>query len=319
MEEDGGKPPVARLLSVGAKGAGRVAQATGVNRALDEAVEEAILRALQSPAIGRALERAMASHAEAVGLSSTELAEVVKQVLDSEAAEQAWTEVLASDEVQMLVERIAGAPEIRAAITAQTTGLITDMGVRLTTLTERLDDAMEKVTRRRDPDSETDQAGLATRLVAAAIDLGLLFVAFSLASSVIASVFSYTSGSHFSPPAAIAVGVLAFLIGGLIIATFWALGGATPGMRFLAIRVTQNGSRDLTFKVAVRRVLGALVSALCFGLGYLAILRDPSRHAWHDRWTNTEVIYDPVARAPYARISGLSRASDSAKKRPHNH
>ena len=319
VEEDGGKPPVARLLSVGAKGAGRMAHVTGVDRALDEAVEEAILRALQSPAIGRALERAMASHAEAVGLSSSELADVVKRVLESEAAEQAWTQVLASDEIQMLVERIAGAPEIRAAITAQTTGLITDMGVRLTTLTEKLDDAMEKVTRHRDPDSETDQAGLATRLVSAAIDLGLLFVVFSLASSVIASVFSFTFGGNLSLAVAIAAGVLAFVIGGLIIATFWALGGQTPGMRFLAIRVTQNGSRDVTFKVAVRRVLGLLVSVLCFGLGYLAILRDPSRHAWHDRWTNTEVIYDPVARAPYARISGLSRASDAAKPRRHDH
>jgi uncharacterized RDD family membrane protein YckC len=318
VEEDGGKPPVARLLSVGAKGAGRMAHVTGVDRALDEAVEEAILRALQSPAIGRALERAMASHAETVGLSSTELAEVVKRVLESEAAEQAWVEVLASDEIQTLVERIAGAPEIRAAIAAQTTGLITDMGVRLTHVTEKLDDAMERVTRRRDPDSETDQAGLATRVVAAAIDLGLLFVAFSLSSSVIASVFSFTLGGKLSLPVAIALGVLAFVIGGLIIATFWALAGQTPGMRFLSIRVIQDGAqRHIPFKVAIRRVLGLLVSVLCLGLGYLAILRDPSRHAWHDRWTNTEVIYDPVARAPHARVEGLSKGADTEKAGQH--
>jgi len=318
VEEDGGKPPVARLLSVGAKGAERVAQATGVDRAVDEAVEEAILRALQSPAIGRAIERAMASHAEAVGLNSDELSQVVKQVLASEAAEQAWAEVLASNEVQMLVERIAGAPELRAAIAAQTTGLITDIGVRLTHLTEKLDDAMEKVTRRHDPDSETDQAGLATRLVAAAIDVGLLFVLFSLASSVAASVYSALFGGQLPAPTAIGLVVLEFLIGGLIIAGFWALAGQTPGMRFLSIRVIQDVSRrHIPFKVAIRRILGALVSVLCFGLGYLAILRNPSRHAWHDRWTKTEVIYDPVSRAPHAGIEAPSRAAQKASTRQH--
>ena len=74
----------------------------------------------------------------------------------------------------MLVERVAGAPEIRAAIASQSAGLITDIGVRLTIITEGLDDALERVVRARDPDSETDQAGLATRLVAAGVDLGLL-------------------------------------------------------------------------------------------------------------------------------------------------
>ena len=83
----------------------------------------------------------------------------------------------------MLVERVAGAPEIRAAIASQSAGLITDIGVRLTIITEGLDDAMERIVRPRDPDSETDQAGLATRLVAAGVDLGLLLAAYSLISS----------------------------------------------------------------------------------------------------------------------------------------
>ena len=91
MEEDGAKPPVARLLTAGARSAGRLAHVTGVDRAVDEAVEEAILRALQSPAIGRAIERAMASHAEAAGLTSEELAQVVRRALETEAAEQSWT------------------------------------------------------------------------------------------------------------------------------------------------------------------------------------------------------------------------------------
>ena len=42
-----------------------------------------------------------------------------------------------------------------------------------------LDDVLERIVRHRDPDSETNQAGLATRLVAAVIDLGLLSLLYS--------------------------------------------------------------------------------------------------------------------------------------------
>jgi hypothetical protein len=62
-------------------------------------------------------------------------------------------------------------------------------------------------------------------------------------------------------------------------------------------------------------VLGVVVSIVPLGLGYLAILRDPSRRAWHDRMTGTEVIYDVVARtAPHAVISPT--VGDPRARRP---
>ena len=225
MEEDGAKPPVARLLTAGARSAGRVAHVTGVDRAVDEAVEEAILRALRSPAIGRAIERAMATHAEAAGLTSEELAQVVRQALETEAAEQAWAEVLDSQQVQMLIERIASAPELRAAIRAQSAGMLTDIGIRLTKETERMDDVIERITRPRDPDSETNQAGLVTRLTSFAIDVGILFLVYSVASGVIASVVSGVFGTKLSLTAGIAIAVIGyFLAGSLSIADRRQLG-----------------------------------------------------------------------------------------------
>lgn len=296
VESDAGKPPVARLLTAGAKGAERVAQATGIERALDEAVEEAIVRALRSPAIRRAIERALESSTVTAEVNSDEIARGVKRVLESDAAGQIWDEVLASEQAQTLVERIASAPEIRSAIAAQSAGLITDIGVRLTKITEALDDALERVVRR-DPESETNQAGLATRLAAAAVDLGLLVAVYSLASTVLASVIPFTFGGQLSTAAAIVLGVLGFIAAGGIVATFWALVGQTPGMRFLSIRLSYHGSREVTLGCAVRRVLAVILSIVPLGLGFLAILRDPSRRAWHDRLTGTEVIYDPVPRA----------------------
>ena len=74
---------------------------------------------------------------------------------------------------------------------------------------------MERVVRPRDEaDWETDQAGLATRLVAAGIDLGLLFAVYSLASGVLASIISFTFGQQLSLAAAIVLGVLGFLAAG---------------------------------------------------------------------------------------------------------
>ena len=314
MAPDPEQPPVARLLRAGAKGAERVARATGVDRALDEAVEEAIVRALNSDAIDRAIERAVALRAPMVELNADEIAQLVKRGLDSEAGERIWAEVLASEQAQMLVERIAGAPEIRAAIAAQSAGLITDIGVRLTRVTEALDDTMERVVRPRDQaESETDQAGLATRLVAAGIDLGLLFAAYSLASGVLASVISFTFGQQLSLAGAIVLGVLGFLAAGAIFSAFWALVGQTPGMRFLSIRLTYHGSRDITLGLATRRFLAVILSVIPFGLGFLAVLRDPSRRAWHDRMTGTEVVYDPVQRAPFAGTAPGESSDERAR------
>jgi hypothetical protein len=217
------------VLTVGAKGAERVARATGVDRVMNEAVEEAIVRALRSPAVVRAIERALESHAQDAERDREQVAQIVKRVLESDAAEGVWTEFLQSDQAQMLVERIAGAPEIRAAIASQGAGLITDIGVRLTVITEELDDALERMVRKRDPESETNQAGLATRTVAAAIDVGLLFAGYLLISGVLTSVVTNVFGSSSSP---IVVGVftaLGFVVGGAIFASFWALAGQTPG------------------------------------------------------------------------------------------
>ena len=276
VASNGGKPPMARLLSAGARRADRFAHAAGVDQALDEAVEEAVVRALRSPAIGRAIERAIEERAVTVTLSGDEVARMVSEALGSRAAERAWDEVLASEQAQMLVERIAGAPEIRAAVAAQTGGLITDIGVRLTKITEALDDAVERVVAPRRHESETDQVGLVTRLAAAGVDLGLLVVAYSLISSMLASVIPFAFGSHLSLAAAIILGVLGFLAAGGILAAFWALVGQTPGMRFLSIRLLHAGSRQITARCAITRVLWLLVSIAPAGLG-------PARHRARSR------------------------------------
>ena len=313
---NGPRSPAARLLGAGARGAERLAGATGVDRALEDAAEEAIVRALRSEAVERAIVRVIVEQnavqsALEQALTNDEVAQTIVDALDTEVADRVWEEILASPKAQMLVERIAEAPEVRAALAQQGVGLVTDVGHRLTAITERLDDAAEKLIHRilRKPghEAETNQVGLVTRAAAAAIDLGLLSVAFSISSGVIASIVPAATGGSdgFSIWAILGFGVAGFLVGGSLFASFWALVGQTPGMRLLSIHLDVNGTREIGLGRAVKRLFAIPLALLPAGLGFLAILMSPTRRGWHDRIAGTTVVYDEQAKA--APWSSLSR------------
>jgi uncharacterized RDD family membrane protein YckC len=133
--------------------------------------------------------------------------------------------------------------------------------------------------------------------MAAIIDLGLLFASYSILSGVFASLISNVFGKPLSTVSVIVLSAIGVVVAGGVFATFWDLTGQTPGMRFLAIRLTHHGERDITFARAAWRVFAVILSLLPLGLGYLAILRDPQRRAWADRMSGTQVCYDSVARA----------------------
>jgi uncharacterized RDD family membrane protein YckC len=313
MPNDKERPAAARFIGASARMTDNIAHATGMSAAIDQAVEEAIVRAFRSQALRRALERALNDTDPHEDIDPDELAWLVKRFLQSEAATAVWGEILQSDQAQMLVERIADAPEVRAAITAQGAGMIGDIGVRLTRLTEALDDAIERLVRPRSSDSETDQAGLATRALAAAIDIGLLFLIYLLASAFVSAIFNSASTGTWPFWLVAVLTGLAILAGGAIIVTFWALIGQTPGMRFLAIRIVHQGSHEIGLWLALKRMAFLLISLIPAGLGFLWIARDDERRGWYDIWAHTEVVYEDVKTAPWSGRqgkSGDSRAHD---------
>ena len=314
------RSPAARVLGAGARGAERLAGATGVDKAIEDAAEEAIVRALRSPAVERAIVRVLVEE-NAVGrafeeaLTSDQVVEAIVTALDTEVADRVWEEILASPKAQMLVERVAGAPEVRAAIAQQGVGLVTDMGRRLTVLTEALDDAAERVVRgmfnRPGREAETNQVGLVTRALAAVVDLVLIGALFSIASGLLAAIVPAASGGdRLSIWAVLSFGVVGFLIGGAIFVAFWALVGQTPGMRFLSIHLDAGGVQEIGLRRAVRRLVAIPFSLLPAGLGFFAILLSPERHAWYDRFAGTTVLYDDeAAGAPWSQ---LARKPDAA-------
>jgi uncharacterized RDD family membrane protein YckC len=322
MSTDGGRPPgapksrspAARVLGAGARGAERLAGATGVDKALEDATEEAIVRAMRSPAVERAIVRVLVEEnaierALEQALTSEEIARVITTALDSEVADQVWEEILASPKAQMLVERIAEAPEVRAAIAQQGMGLVTDIGRRLTVLTEAVDDAAERVVHgmfnKPGHEAETNQVGLVTRILAGVVDIALISALLSIGFGLLASIIPAIAGDGdgLSFWGVLSFGVAGYLIGGAIFVAFWALVGQTPGMRFLSIHLDADGSQEIGLKRALKRVIAIPFSIIALGMGFFAILLSPERRGWHDRIAGTTVLYDEEAKlAPWSQL-----------------
>lgn len=302
-------PLPARLLGIGARAGERVAAATGIDDAVESATEETIVRALESPAVERAIVRVLESEAaqEALErtLSSPAVERAADRVLDSDFVDHVWDRLLASEEAQKLVERIAEAPEVRAAIASQGFGLIDDIGRQVRRIADHLDDGLERLVRRlaRRP-ARAEPAtgvGLVTRALAFALDGAILNGAFLLAAAGLAALFGNNDGVSGT---GIVFGLAAWLFfGSIYLLSFWSLAGQTPGMRFLSIRIEHDGSPRLGRKVARRRLVGAVLAAIPFGLGFLGVIIRDDRRGFHDRHAGTVVVpVDPIA-APWSRPS----------------
>jgi uncharacterized RDD family membrane protein YckC len=315
--DEPGDPLPARVLGRGARGAGRIVGATGVNRALDAAAEEALVRAIESPALERALARlAEEGRLQEVierTVARVEVEAMVGQALDSDASDRIWREILASDKAQMLVERVAEAPEVRAAIAQQGLGLLGDVGRNVSRITGAFDEVLERLAARllRRPRVEPatpEPAGLVTRLVAMGLDLALMVGVLSLFSGLLASIVPVAFGTPEEGVSALvllAAGAVWFGIVGAYLVTFWTLAGQTPGMRFLGLRLLADGSPGVSLPVALRRLAAIPLAVLPLGAGFLTILVPPRRRGLHDRLAGTNVVRDESA-APWSVVASPS-------------
>ena len=74
---------------------------------------------------------------------------------------------------------------------------------------------------------------------------------------------------------------------------FLAWKGTTIGGIVCNLRVIRTDGQPLRFVDSLVRALSAIFSSIAFGLGFLWILRDPERQAWHDRIAGTYVVRVP--------------------------
>lgn len=268
-------------------------------RALESpAVERAVVRVLQGPAVEEAMRGA---------LDSPAVERALIEAVDSQLVDKVWQRVLASDEAQKLVERIAQAPEVRAAIASQGVGFLDDIRREIGKVARRIDAGIERIVRRilqRPQRTEpTDCAGAFTRVLAFALDIGALNLAFIGLSAIVAFVASVVFPSDATTPA-LAVGAFAWLVAGAVyLASFWSLLGQTPGMSIVGIRVIAPGEPRVTLRLSIRRLLGMALAAIPLGLGFLGVVLSDRRRGLQDVMGQTEVRYSLTERqAPWSEL-----------------
>jgi uncharacterized RDD family membrane protein YckC len=301
---DGNRSLAERLISRGANNAQRLIESSGLDEAIENAVAEAIVSALESEATERAVAQILNGPLieQAVGeaLRSPAVEAAIIEVLDSGTVTRVWDHVLDGPQTQRLIERVAESPEVRGAITAQGIGLIGDLGHQVSKVTRVLDFFGERVSRRvllrRRRAEPTDRAGFFTRALGVGIDA--VIVNFSLvALGAVISAFADALGilSGDVAPSVFAVGALLwFLFSSLYLLVFWSASGQTPGMRFLDIRIEKDGEHRIGARAAFRRLVGFWLSAAIFGLGFIGVLIRIDRRGFHDRLGGTAVYFiDP--------------------------
>jgi uncharacterized RDD family membrane protein YckC len=139
-------------------------------------------------------------------------------------------------------------------------------------------------------------AGFGPRFVAAIID-SLLLTALMIPFIIAIGIFMYKmqSGGELSPLAVIVMGgsyVLMTLIGLLYQLIFIGKKGATPGKKFMKLRVTfPDGTYPIGIGKAFLRMIGYMISgAICY-IGFLMIIFDKETHrGLHDKIAGTVVI-----------------------------
>jgi uncharacterized RDD family membrane protein YckC len=289
-------PLLGRLIGAGARsglrGAQRVAESTGLDQAAEEAVAEAVVRALESPAAERAMAQALESPAVERSINRT---------IDSEMLERVWGRVLESDELQKTIERVAESPEVRSAIASQGFGLIDDIGGELSRVTRRLDMTVERIARAifRRPKRAEDppQAGVLTRALAFVLDAAIVNLALLGFSSLVAFALRELLSVDDLGIAGVLAGSFTWIVVSVLyLVGFWGLSGETPGMRFFNLRLEGPDGPRLGRRRARKRLVGLVLAALPFGLGFVPILFNDRRRGLQDRIADTEVRYVPPRR-----------------------
>ena len=137
-------------------------------------------------------------------------------------------------------------------------------------------------------------AGLMRRLAAIVYDTLLLVALAMVATSLLLPLTGGEAIDAASHPAlgaayrAVLVGIVVAFYG-----LFWTRRGQTLGMQSWRLKVERQDGGLLGWADVMRRLAAALLSLLALGLGFLWILVDPGKRAWHDILSGTRVVLVP--------------------------
>lgn len=140
-------------------------------------------------------------------------------------------------------------------------------------------------------------AGLGSRVTAFLIDIAILLLIMGIGALAVADlVLSNSPGSFFEhlimiSLSGILVGSFPLVFIPVYFLIFHALGGETPGKLVMGIRVVNGENRTIRPGASFLRVVGYLLSGIPLGTGFIWILFDQDKRAWHDKLAGTRVVY----------------------------
>lgn len=258
----------------------------------------AIDRALEGPLPEHIVQSAVRAHlADRVAaelIRAGEVDRVVDGILASPRAGEVARRLMEDPEVRRAVASLISAEEVGDALAAETSGVAHDVVRDLRTASRLADRRLS----RRAAARGDGFAGLASRALAAGIDLLMLMVAYTSVLGMGALVSSLVGG--FRPEwlvsALLAVGWT--IVTGAYFVVCWSLAGQTLGMRLMSIRVVGRDGRPPSAGRSVGRYLATLLAVVPLLAGYLPVLGDGRRRALSDMIAGTTVVYttDPAGR-----------------------
>lgn len=158
-------------------------------------------------------------------------------------------------------------------------------------------------------------AGLASRLVALAVDVALLTMAGLFVSVLPGLAWSQVVGD---PPGWFTAGcaIVASVLPWAYFTVAWWLGGQTAGGLVVGTRVARtHGERPLLVQAALRAFVGLLLVPLWL-IGLVRVLFDPRRRAWHDVVFRTVVLRTIDTAQPVMRSAATTARLSSATRGP---
>ena len=138
-----------------------------------------------------------------------------------------------------------------------------------------------------DPNTSFRSASLLKQLAAMFYDSLLIFAILFLAT-VFALLFNNGEAIESDPVFSLYLVLVVFLF----YSWFWSKSGQTLGMRVWKIRIINELGGNPSWPVCILRLVFAMFSFACFGLGYWWRLFTP--YTWHDRLSQTMIIDAPT-------------------------
>jgi len=133
------------------------------------------------------------------------------------------------------------------------------------------------------PNINLPSASLIKRLAAMLYD-SFLILAILFVATVIALLFNKGEAIESSPVFTLYLVLVIFLF----YSWFWSKCGQTLGMRVWKIQIINDYGRNPSWQVCILRLVFAVFSMACLGLGYWWRLFRP--YTWHDKLSQTRII-----------------------------